>query len=488
MHYSTIAHCFGLLLLIFCGSYVPPLILGWLDTGLGEMMPFVHSAAITAGIGAALMLFRPDWDRLRRHEGFLLTTLFWVGLGAFGALPFLLSPASALSASDAFFESLSGLTTTGATILTDIDTLPRSLLLYRQLLQWLGGIGLVLIAVAVLPLLGIGGMQLYRAATPISYDARLRPRITDTARHLLIFYIIMSVACGGFYYLAGMSGFDAIAHSLSTVSIGGFSTHSDNFGFFADNPGIMAVAIVFMILAGINFSLHFQLIDARLRRHRKHWGYFHDTECLVYLCLLLAASMICLITLASMGGEAASWHNGLRSVFQAVSIATTTGYTNTSFSMWPAFLPPVLFTFAVIGGCAGSVAGGIKVVRLLLIFKESFRELRHLVHPKAVIPIKLGERLISNRVTRAVSSFLGLYIASFTLLVIGMLVSGVDFNTAFYAVLATINNLGPGLAGVEDNYTTIPQAGKWLLCFAMLLGRLEVLSLLVLMTPTFWRQ
>lgn len=487
MHFPTIAHCFGLLLLLFCGSYLPPMLLAAADAGWAEVRPFAQAAAITGGVALLLMQRRPDWNRLRRHEGFLLTALFWIGLSAFGALPFILSPASALSLGDAFFESLSGLTTTGATILADIDALPRSLLLYRQLLQWLGGIGLVLIAIAVLPLLGIGGMQLYRASASLTYDSRLlRPRITETTRRLLFLYIGMSILCGVFYYLAGMSWFDALAHSLSTVSIGGFSTHDANFGFFADNNGVMAVAIVFMALAGINFGLHFQFINARAQRSR--WSYFRDTECVVYLCLLAAASLICLLTLTLMSDAEARWQHGVRHVFQAVSIATTTGYVNTSFSAWPAFLPPILFCFAFIGGCAGSVGGGIKVVRLLLIFKESFRELRHLVHPKAVIPIKIGERLISDRVMRAAWSFLGLYLISFTLLTLGMMLCGANFETAFYAVLATINNLGPGLADVTDNYTSVSAAGKWLLCFAMLIGRLEVLSLLVLLTPTFWRR
>lgn len=489
MRFAAILHALGLLLLFFCSVYIPPLLLAFQE-GPDFVTPFAVALAITAGCGLLLAvcgrwISGQTLDELDRHDGFLLAVLFWLMPCLFATTPFLLSSAVTLSRTDAVFESFSGLTTTGATILTDIDALPRSLLLYRQLLQWIGGIGLVMAAIALLPLLGVGGMQIHKTQTPGNPgDNKLKPRITETARSLLYFYCIITVACALGYWLAGMDGFDAIAHSLSTVSIGGFSTHSAGFGYFLDQPAILMVAMLFMVIAGVNFSLHFYAVG---RGIRGLGVYLLDSECRFYLLLLLLAITLSVSVLSYhhvYGGA----NNILHGAFNAVSIATTTGFLSAHLSDWPPFLPPMLMVFAFSGACAGSAGGGIKAMRILLLIKEGLRELHVLTHPHAVVHTKIGNRLVPERVLRGVWSFLSLYMVTFVGLLMLLLTVVPDFTTALYAITATINNLGPGLGEVATNYQNIPNSAKWILSISMFLGRLELMSLLVLLTPGFWRR
>ena len=478
MHFGVILRTTGVLLSLFSIAMLLPLIVAWIydeDT----YRTFLTAFLITVASGAVLWLIGRGEADLRSREGFLITALFYIGLGLFGALPLYLSPGLADSFTDAAFESLSGLTTTGATVLAGLDELPRSILFYRQLLQWLGGMGIIVLAVAVLPMLGVGGMQLYRAETPGPIkDTKLRPRIAETAKALWLIYFTISLACGLAYWAAGMSPFDAICHAFSTVAIGGFSTHDASLGYFA-SPAVEFVAIVFMIISGINFSLHFLA-------WRRPWRYFQDMEVRTYLAALAMVSVLVVWVLLRYPD---STDNPVRDgIFHAVSITTTTGFTTANFSAWPSFAPFLLLFAAFAGGCAGSTAGGVKMMRALLIIRQGVREIRRLIHPSGVFPVKLGGDVVPDRVVDSIWGFF----AAYTLIFLGMVclllgVSDLDFVTAFSAVGACLNNLGPGLGSVAVNYAELPAVTKWLLVLTMLLGRLEIFTLLVLLTPSYWR-
>lgn len=448
----------------------------------GTALAFVEAFLTTLICGILFWLpTRKTHHDLRTRDGFLVTALFWFVLGVFGALPFILSEQPHVSITDAVFESISGLTTTGATVMTGLDNLPPAILYYRQQLQWLGGIGIVVIAVAILPMLGIGGMQLYRAETPGPIkDSKLTPRITGTAKALFILYLGFTALCALAFWLAGMNGFDALAHAFSTISIGGFSTHDASLGYF-DNPAILLIANFFMICAGVNFALHFYAW-----RGRTIGVYLRDPELSFYLTVLGIGLILTCGSLywAKQYGLNESLLHGS---FQVISLATTTGFASTDFSAWPGVIPLFLLLLSFVGGCAGSTGGGIKAIRVLLMAKQGLREIKQLVHPHAVIPIKLGKRSVPSHVMAAVWGFLAVYIMSFLTLLLALSSTGLDLTTAFSATVASLNNLGPGLGDVASHYGDISNLAKWLLCFAMLLGRLEIFTLLVLFTPTFWR-
>ena len=484
MHASIIVKILGLLLMLFSAlsNFLPFAVsLGYSD---GMAMVFVNSFLITFIIG--LVLFLPtarSKTELSTKDGFLVVTLFWAVLGTAGCLPFLLSTALELSITDAVFESLSGLTTTGATVISGLDSLPESILFYRQQLQWLGGMGIIVLAMALLPMLGIGGMQLYRAESPGPVkDNKLVPRLTETAKALWYIYLTLTIVCALAYWMVGMDLFDAISHSFTTVAIGGFSTHDQSMGFF-DNSAVELVAIVFMFIAGINFALHF---TAWQRRGIKH--YLNDPEFLFYSFVLFSVSVVTVLVLYFSATYSNVFDSAIKGVFQVVSVATTTGFTTADFSSWPLFLPYMLLYAAIIGACAGSTGGGMKAIRILLIFKQGFREVQRLIHPKAVIPIKLGRNPVPDRIIESVWGFFAVYVMAFIAMLLALLATGLDIITAFSAVAACINNLGPGLASVAETYGNLPNAAKWILCFAMLLGRLEVFTLLVLFTPMFWKR
>jgi trk system potassium uptake protein TrkH len=366
--------------------------------------------------------------------------------------------------------------------MTGIDWLPPSILFYRQQLQWLGGMGIIVLAVAILPMLGIGGMQLYRAETPGPVkDSKLTPRITETAKALWYIYLSLTVVCALGYWLAGMTAFDAIAHSFSTVAIGGFSTHDASIAYF-DNQVIESIAIFFMLVSGVNFGLHFFAWRQHSIRH-----YFQDPEFRFYLLLLCSTIVLTFVVLVVTGTYAAS-EAMRRAAFMVVSIATTTGFATADFASWPAMLPFLLFVTAFAGGCAASTGGGMKVIRVLLIFKQGYREIQRLVHPSAIISVKIGNRPISDRVLEAVWGFFSVYLLVFVVMLIALLGTGLDQVTAWSAVGATLNNLGPGLGDVSTHFGNLNDTAKWILCFSMLLGRLEVFTLLVLFTPIFWRR
>ena len=481
MHFSVILRVTGFLLTVFSLALLVPVIVAWVYAE-ETVVTFVTAFGITLASGLLLWLPMRGERELRAGDGFLVTALFYLGLGLFGAIPLYLAESTNLSFTDAAFESLSGLTTTGATVITGLDELPKSILFYRQLLQWFGGMGIIVLAVAILPMLGIGGMQLYRAESPGPVkDTKLTPRITETAKALWYLYLGITVMCAMSYWAAGMSVFDAICHSFSTVAIGGFSTHDASIGHFA-NPGIEAVAIVFMIFSGINFGLHFVVWNRKNPIY-----YLQDMEVRLYVCVLIGVSAIVYLILAQHPETIGA---PLRdAVFQAVSITTTTGFTTSNFSLWPSVTPVLLLIAAFAGGCAGSTAGGIKMIRVLLIYLQGQREIRRLIHPNGVFPIKLGNKKVPDRVVEAVWSFFAAYVFIFlTMVCLVMALSELDFTTAFSAVGACLNNLGPGLGEVALNYQSLPDTVTWLLMFTMLLGRLEIFTLLVLLTPAFWRR
>lgn len=482
MRLQVILNILGILLALFSTSLLPPLALSLIYSD-NTTTAFLVAYLVTLATGLACYLpTRRQGRDLRLRDGFLIVVLFWTVLASFGALPLLLSNNPAMGLTDAFFESMSGLTTTGATVLVGIDDLPISIRYYRQQLQWLGGMGIVVLAVAVMPMLGIGGMQLYRAETPGPIkNSKLTPRITETAKALWYIYLGLTVACAIGYWLAGMTVFDAIGHSFSTVAIGGFSTHDASIGFF-DSPLISAIASLFMIAAGMNFALHFLAL-----RQRNFLVYLQDTEVRVFLGFLLLVTVLTCGVLWSTNtfsdATTTLWHG----VFQVISIGTTTGFTTSGFHWWPSLLPVLLIMMSGIGGCAGSTAGGVKVIRMILLYKQGRREINQLIHPSAFFPIKLGGKPVPDNVINAIWGFFALYIFSYLVLSLAMTATGADPLTAFSAVTACLNNLGPGLGAVAKNYAAIDPAGKWILSGAMLMGRLELFTLLVLLTPAFWR-
>jgi trk system potassium uptake protein TrkH len=480
---TAVQKVLGLLLMLFSVTMLPPAIVA-LIYGDGALHPFLSAFALifVAGLMTWLPVARARQE-LRVRDGFLVVVLFWVVLGLSGAVPFWLSPEPELSLTDSIFESMSGLTTTGATVILGIDHLPHSVLWYRQQLQWLGGMGIIVLAVAVLPMLGVGGMQLYRAETPGPMkDNKLTPRITETAKALWYIYLSLTIACALAYWAAGMNLFDAIGHSFSTVAIGGFSTHDESIGYY-DSTLIEMVAVVFMLLAGINFALHFSV----WRRHDPR-VYLGDSEFRFYLFLIAVVTVITTVTLY-YSDTYIDWEESFtKGLFQTVSIGTTTGFTTAQFYYWPPFLEILLIFLAFVGGCAGSTGGGIKVIRFLLLIKQGLREIGRLIHPNAQLPVRIGGKVVNHRIVDAVWGFFSLYVAAFTFMYLGLAATGLDLLTAFSAVAACINNLGPGLSTVGAHYVDMHDPGIWILCFAMLLGRLEIFTLLVLLTPAFWRR
>ena len=472
----------GLLLMLFSLTLLPPILISWLFVD-GVWEAFAVALAITAATGA--LLYVPNRNarkELRTRDGFVITVMFWSVLGLFGSLPLMLASDPALSWTDAVFESFSGLTTTGATVITGIDLLPDSIRYYRQQLQWLGGMGIVVLAVAILPTLGIGGMQLYRTEIPGPLkDSKLTPRITETAKALWYIYAALTLACFLAYWAAGMNWFDALGHSFSTVAIGGFSTYDASIGYF-DSVAIELIAVFFMIVSSISFGLHFAVWREKRIRH-----YLADPEFRFFIGFLLLLSLISIVTLLIT-----QTHDGLTALrhglFEAVSVATTAGFGVADFSAWPGALPFLLFVAAFVGACSGSAGGGIKVVRILLILKQGMREVLRLIHPNAVISIKIGKTRITDNVAQAVWGFFSVYVMLFLLMLIGLLATGLDQVTAWSAVGSALNNLGPGLGDVANDYGDIPALAKWILVAAMVLGRLEIFTVLVLFAPAFWRR
>lgn len=473
----------GILLSLFSFTLITPLLIGVIyKDPANSITPFVGAFFATLAVG--LCLFLPVKDhtgQLRLRDGFLVVVLFWAVLGMFGGLPFYLYSALDLSVSAAIFESMSGLTTTGATVIVGLDLLPKSILFYRQQMQWLGGMGIIVLAIAILPILGIGGQQLFKAETPGISKDKLTPRIAGTAKALWYIYLGLTIACMLAYWAAGMTFFDAIGHSFSTVAIGGFSTHDNSIGYF-DSAVIEMIAVVFMLISGVNFALHFAV--ARKLEFSQYW---RDEEFRTYI--LIAVCLTFIVSGYLFLSDTSEWRESLRhGLFHVVSIGTTTGFTSQEYFNWPGFLPILLLFASFAGGCAGSTGGGMKVIRVLLLFKQGQRELRRLLHPYANIVVKVGQQTMSNRMIDIVWGFFASYLALLAVMLLLLMAAGLDQESAFSAVVACLNNLGPGLGIVAANYSSLGDFSLGVLSLAMLFGRLEIFTLLVLFTPAFWRQ
>ena len=449
------------------------------------LLDYDAAILITAATGALLRFAtRGQRRELQIRDGFLLVALGWAGLPAFAALP-LMFYLPGLSFTDAYFECVSGLTTTGATVLIGLDHLPPSINFWRCQLQWMGGMGIIVLAVAILPLLGVGGSQIFKAETPGPMkDTKLTPRITETAKGLWTVYTLITIACVLALKVAGMSWLDAIMHAFSTMSLGGYSSHDASYGFW-NSPTIEAVTIVFMVLAGMNFATHFLAM-----RRLSFNVYRRDPEAPAYLAVL-AISVLGIALFLWLRGVYPEFGSALRfAAFNVVSIATTTGFANTDYNAWPIFAPMSMLILCCFVTCSGSTGAGIKMIRALLMVKQALREMVRIVHPRALVPVKLGGHIVENNIIFAVLAFMLVYGSSVIVMTMVLAASGMEIVTAFTAVIACINNTGPGLneVGPVGNYSGLSDFQTWVLAFAMLLGRLELMTLLVVMTPAFWRK
>lgn len=474
----------GILLMLFSLTMVPPMIVDAMYENTVRT-PFLTGLWITLSTGALIWFpVRHAHAELKTRDGFLITVLFWTVLAVFGAIPLHVTDTGWHSWTDAVFESMSGLTTTGATVVSSgLDQLPHAINYYRAQLHFFGGMGIVVLAVAILPILGVGGMQLYKAETPGPMkDNKLTPRIASTARTLWIVYVALTVICGISFWLAGMPPFDAMVHAMSALGTGGFSNHDASIGYF-NSPLIEWVAMFFMFLGAVNFATHFAVW-----RSRNLAEYWRDVELRTCLAIIGGFTVLAMIPLL-MEGRYPDFFTTLRkALFHVVSYGSTTGFATADTSEWPSYVPMLLLLTMFMIGCAGSTAGGVKVVRLMLFVKQALRELYHLTHPSAEAPIKLQGKVVPDPVVYAVGGFFSVYIGLTIALSFIMMATGLDPLSAFSAVAACINNSGPGYGDLTSSMASVSDTGKWVLIFAMLLGRLEVFSLLVIFTPWFWRR
>lgn len=483
MQFTVILRILGILLMLFSFTMLPPILVGEL-MGDPDLTPFWESGGILFVTGLILWLpVRRAHATLRTRDGFLLVTLFWVVLSLAGALPFFLSDAMAASFTDAVFESVSGLTTTGATVFIGLDGFPRSLLFWRTELHWLGGMGIIVLAVAILPMLGVGGMQIYKAEAPGPVkDAKLEPRIAETAKLLWYTYLALTIACALAFRIAGMDWFDAVGYSFSTLGTGGFANHDSSLAYF-QNPVIDYIASLFMFLAGANFGLHFVAWRANSLK-----GYLEDSEFRFYTLIMLSAIGGSAVILF-LHGDYPTLAESLRyATVHVSSVMSCTGLFLGDHSTWPYFLPLAITMLSIIGGCAGSTGGGLKDIRVLLLIKQAIREINLLVHPRAHIPIKLNGQVVEESVVKGIWGFFFIYVSIYMVFMLGLMADGQDQVTAFSAVAATINNMGLGLGNVSANFAPLSDFSKWWLSLCMIMGRLELMTVLVLLTPAFWRR
>jgi trk system potassium uptake protein TrkH len=480
----AVINVLGSMLMLFSVTYLLPIATSLIYRD-GMVLDFVYAALISIAAGGVMVgLTQRHKRELRSRDGFLLVTLAWLFMSAIATVPLLIA-LPGLSFTDAFFETMSGLSTTGATVLTGLDSMAESLNMWRATLHWFGGMGIIVLAVAILPLLGVGGMQLYKAETPGAVkNEKLTPRITQTAKALWVVYLLITILAVLGLKVAGMKWYDAVFHAFSTVSLGGFSSYDASIGHF-DSPGIESVLMGFMLLSAINFSRHFMAWQQKSLR-----TYLRDVE---------AGAMLKLLCVAVIGVTIYVWAHGvypdpvtsLRHVaFNLVSIATTCGFATQDYSAWPVFAPMVIVMLSCYTCNTGSTGGGIKMFRSLVLLRQATRELFLLVHPQAVTPVKIRNQAVANRVVFAVLAFVVLYFGTVVTLTFLLLASGLDFISAFTAIIAMINNMGPGLGSVgpASNYQGLTDFQTWVCALAMLLGRLEIFSVLVLLTPTFWRR
>ena len=482
MRIGFILYILGALIFSLGSTMIFPLFFA-LYYGEGDARALVISFMITTLTGLILFLGfrRTRGEEISHKEGFLIVSLGWICAGIFGTLPYLLS-GTFTSFIDSFFEAISGFTTTGATVLTSIDELPHGILFWRSLTHWLGGMGIILLSIAILPLLGVGGMQLYRAEVPGPVHDKIKPRVAEIAKTLWGVYILLSAILVLLLLMGGMSFFDSLCHTFGTMATGGFSTNGASIGHF-DSLYFDTVITVFMLIAGTNFALHYKLL---LGDYKSFWK---NSEFRLFISVAIVATVLVTINL-KMNVPGSFAHSFRYASFQVASILTTTGFVTADFETWPCFAQMILLLLMLIGGSAGSTGGGIKCLRILLFIKQGYRELYRHIHPRAVVPIKLGGQVVPAEVMGSIWGFFFIYLflIVFATLIMGLL--GLDLVSAFAAVTASLGNIGPGLGSVGpmNNYQHIPLVGKWVLIFCMLLGRLEIYTLIVLFIPEFWRK
>lgn len=482
MRWRFILNIVGILILFLGISMIFPLFFGFYYKDQ-SVIPLLKSMGITIAAGFLLNIcFRKQRvDLISHREGMAIVAIGWTAIGLFGALPFYLG-AEFSTFVDAFFESVSGFTTTGSSILTNIEAVSKGILFWRSFIQWLGGMGIIVLSVAILPFLGVGGMQLYKAEVPSPVPDKLKPRIRDTAMILWKVYALISLAEVILLMIGGMDLYNALCHAFTTMPTGGFSTKNASIAHF-DSVYFDTVIIFFMLLAGINFSLHYQFLRG------KPLAFWRDSECRFFLGAVLV--LIVIVTFNIYGTVYETIGRALRfGAFQVVSIVTTTGFATADFELWPVMSQLILLLCMFLGASAGSTGGGMKCLRVMLYLKYCYKELFSLIHPHAVKHIKIGGKPVPEDVIRSVLGFMGLYIGLFAFSSVLIASMGVDFITSIAAVAATIGNIGPGLGmvGPVDNYAQIPYLGKWVLIWCMLLGRLEIYTVIILLVPEFWRK
>ena len=475
MNFKAIINLFSILVLFFSFSYVFPIVVSIVfnDNSLYLFLPAFIFVGILGLIG--FLLTKGVQRDLSSKDGFVIIVMFWLVLSLAGSIPFYLSGMSPI---DSFFESMSGITTTGATVISNVESLPESLKFYRQLLQWMGGMGLIVLAIAVMPLLGIGGGQLFKTDIPGAMgEQRLTPRIQETAKALWSIYLGLTVLCTIFFTIAGMSFFDAVSHAMSTISIGGFSTYNDSIGHFNDLT-IEIICMIFMLLSAMSFALHYFSIYKS-----KSLKYFYDPELRFFISILLIIFILAL----SVNALSSQSNLSLRELaFHTVSTVTTTGFGISDTSTWSFSISFLLLIGAFIGACSGSVGGGVKSWRVMIMLNHAYSNIVKMIHPNSVVTLKVGTKSVDDNVATSVWGFFSIYVISFVILLMAILISGLDLETAFSAVGACLNNLGPGLGLVSENYSEINSFAKGVLAFSMLLGRLEIFTLLIILTPMFW--
>jgi len=480
----SVLNVLSVLIVVFSLAMLLPLCVSFVY-GDAAQHAFEEAVLITFVSGAVLwVVTRARQAELQTRDGFLLVALVWTVLPAFSTLPLLIYMPE-LSFTDAYFETVAALTTTGSTVLSDLDKLPPSINLWRCELQWLGGMGIIVLAVAILPLLGIGGSQIMRTETPGPMkDTKLTPRITETAKGLWLVYALMTLACMLVFKAVGMGWFDAIVHSFSTLSLGGFSSHDAGFGYF-NSPAIEAAAIFFMIVGGINFGTHFLAF-----RRQSFAPYRRDPEAGAYIALLAMSVFGIAFFLFANQVYPSFWTALRHSAFNVVSMATTAGFASADFNHWPVFAPVWMLFLCCFATCSGSTGGGIKMIRAELMVRQALRELMSIIHPRAYLPVKLSGQRVENNIIFAVLAFMLIWGGSVVAMTMLLLASGLDIITAFSAVIVCICNTGPGLnlVGPAATYASLSDFQTWVCTAAMLIGRLELFTLFIVITPAFWRK
>ncbi|ARC55005.1 potassium transporter [Candidatus Riesia sp. GBBU] len=481
MCFLNVVRIIGMFLILFSFFMIFPLLISLIYKDGMEKI-FNKMFLITLVIG--LFLWIPNKNRkynLNFKEGLLTVSLFWMILGSFGSIPFIFSKINNISITNAFFESFSGLTTTGATVLKGLSKIPRSVLFYRQMLQWLGGMGVIVLAIAIIPFIGTEGMQLYRAEItgPIKNE-KIQPRISETAKTLWLMYILLTITCSIFLWISGMDIFDAISHSFSIVSVGGFSNYDENIKHF-NSSVVECIIIIFLIISSCNFGLHFSVLSEKTLKI-----YWKNLEYKIFLIFQMVMIILCTSVLIIYSSYDSLLKTLRMSVFQVISTSTTAGFNTDNFFKWPTFLPILLLISSFVGGCSGSTTGGIKIIRIFIIFTKVIIEIKKLIHPNAVYSTKIGSKVFSEKIIENIWGFFSVYIFLFIINSLILISTGIDESSAFYLIISTLNNLG--IEPESIRFSEVGSVGKWILIFSMLFGRLEIFTVLILFVPMFWKE